>query len=693
MPPRATTGIRRRKRRKLHKNGNVLINASNSTVATKPKLARRGKLAQLTNMPLDILYEIFGHLGSYDLLKLSRMAKMLRRVLLNPSSVSVWRNARLNTGLPDCPADMTEPQWANLAFSPHCHFCLTGGARIVEWRFRLRACTRCAKDHLTETLPAFEIRGVPADRLLPTRQAQKRYKLVFANRDRLKLCQELEARTNNQEELSDFLAKQKSYVADLLKHAVACEKWAKTQNQERSMELDRLRLGRKTAIIEKLRALGWGLDVDSMRDPDSLADHKLVKVPQRLTDRIWSNIRVPIIEFMEKMRRKRIEREQIEIIMNRKATALNVLRNYKNKLLPDDKVMPAPVDFCNMEPIKAMINQPLDISINEESFDPIVPQMAELFSLWRKGIHYDLFIRAKSTNRLPFSLFEYDDLDDIYGEQSSESETDEDEDDSSTEAEVMSKLQLATTIFCCRECGLNSLISYFDSPSSRPLFFPEILQHPCLTRQCDFGFPTYAVFDPSKALRDSPRTRTSWNAHALILNRRLKNMAERIVLSSGLDPKVATAADLDAQNLYYACLDCIDISMISVADGMGMTPVFMWREAVRHQAELHDEVTDWHIVDEDEFNENRVQPLENEDDGGDNPLRSLWCCTLCRDTPDEQDPMCLSAIFHHLSSRHEVTDGVLNEDYYKSSYAASKYLTHPPYKMLVSFRSLPPQYF
>lgn len=91
-------------------------------------------------MPLDILFEvrravsqfrrtlltgrlqIFAHLSPYDLLKLARTTKAFRRLLMNQASISVWKAAFQGVpGLPPCPLDMAEPEWANLVFSPHCH--------------------------------------------------------------------------------------------------------------------------------------------------------------------------------------------------------------------------------------------------------------------------------------------------------------------------------------------------------------------------------------------------------------------------------------------------------------------------------------------------------------------------------------------------------------------------------------------
>lgn len=106
----------------------------------KKKLKRRGRLDLMPTMNLDILFhvrlkptnflrkahceliQILSFLSPMDLLNLSRTSKDFRNLLLQRSSASVWKTARLQVDdLPDCPQDMSEPQYANLAFYPHCH--------------------------------------------------------------------------------------------------------------------------------------------------------------------------------------------------------------------------------------------------------------------------------------------------------------------------------------------------------------------------------------------------------------------------------------------------------------------------------------------------------------------------------------------------------------------------------------------
>ena len=99
---------------------------------------KHGLLKQLVEMPLDVLFEvcailhllmmtsqflqIFGHLKPLDLLHLARTTKDLRAILMKRSSISIWKRARSQlNGLPDCPDDLSEPQYAELLFGKACN--------------------------------------------------------------------------------------------------------------------------------------------------------------------------------------------------------------------------------------------------------------------------------------------------------------------------------------------------------------------------------------------------------------------------------------------------------------------------------------------------------------------------------------------------------------------------------------------
>jgi len=83
---------------------------------------RRALRRLLTVLPIELVYEIFGHTHPVDLIMLTRSNKLLRSYLMSKSSSSVWQEARKNVagGTPSCPSDLSEPQFAHLLFMPEC---------------------------------------------------------------------------------------------------------------------------------------------------------------------------------------------------------------------------------------------------------------------------------------------------------------------------------------------------------------------------------------------------------------------------------------------------------------------------------------------------------------------------------------------------------------------------------------------
>ncbi|KAF8133333.1 hypothetical protein EV363DRAFT_1325967 [Boletus edulis] len=66
---------------------------------------------------LDVLFLLAEYLSPVDLLNLARTCKSLRQLLMAKSSAFVWKATRRQIdGLPDCPADLTEQEYANLMF-------------------------------------------------------------------------------------------------------------------------------------------------------------------------------------------------------------------------------------------------------------------------------------------------------------------------------------------------------------------------------------------------------------------------------------------------------------------------------------------------------------------------------------------------------------------------------------------------
>ena len=91
--------------------------------------------------------KIAAYLVPRDILYLSRSSKRLREILLSVSSKAVWKSTRKQiASLPDCPPDISEPQYADLMFESYCHVCLKPVAKKIDFYLRVRCCVKCFKD-------------------------------------------------------------------------------------------------------------------------------------------------------------------------------------------------------------------------------------------------------------------------------------------------------------------------------------------------------------------------------------------------------------------------------------------------------------------------------------------------------------------------------------------------------------------
>ncbi|KAH9857187.1 hypothetical protein C2E23DRAFT_378040 [Lenzites betulinus] len=310
-------------------------NWSGKAKALGPK-SRRRILSKLVDMPLDILFEIFGHLHPHDLLNLSRTTKALRNVLMQRSAISVWRHAREGVeDLPECPPDLTEPAYANLLFDHHCHFCVKARVMTTLWTCRSRACKSCLKEHFVQLFDVL----VSARQYMPARldghhpiktssmvPMEYHYnKLLIPKKDSEELIASIKECEGDETALKELEKERCLAIEDLKDSAAKLSEWQIKQNHQRTMDLIDLRVRRRKQIIERLCMLGYGEDLKWMTYDrvDQFIEHPLVKQPKELTDRIWNNIREPMLAFAEEARTERLMYQRCVHYTDR----LNFVRN------------------------------------------------------------------------------------------------------------------------------------------------------------------------------------------------------------------------------------------------------------------------------------------------------------------------------------------------------------------------------
>jgi hypothetical protein len=348
-------------------------------------------------------------------------------------------------------------------------------------------------------------------------------------------------------------------------------------------------------IVDKLTALGWGDEIEMIPRYDSLANHRLVKAPQVVTERsalrftvhctltdnalqVWKNISTSLIEYMEEMKTKRLRRELQELKSKRKICALNYLQAYKVAIAPHTAVMPEPVDFFAFEPFKEILEKPADVDVVIDSFRHLLPDVHGMVQQWREKITGKFVKRVKSCLRRLLPKVDGDDKD-----------TERPELDDEV---VQQRMKLAKTVYKCTDCCSSSDI-FFEftflpdaladvfaelplhsrSPVSKPLWFPRVLGHRCTTKPPGFRLNVSRAIDMEKL----PWRRRKWTCNLLEIDEAASKAAEGIVTACGMDPEEATADDMDELD---ARLECVQCTLEDDDDDNDCSSVFGWRSAV-----------------------------------------------------------------------------------------------------------------
>ncbi|OBZ71446.1 hypothetical protein A0H81_08517 [Grifola frondosa] len=399
---------------------------------------RRGGLKDIANMPLDIVFEIFMYLDPSDLLHLARTSKDLRTILMNRSSEYVWKASRQQArNLPERPPFLSEPAFANLLFSPHCHKCLQGNIRKVEWDFFVRYCKKCSEKTITHKC------GVEAMQLCPdlhprhvltSLRDQGMFYHVTEVKDLLRSWRKF-----SDYEKAAFVKKQKLHVEELRRYASLLRTWDTDKSRQRADELADIKNERLKMIKEYLRKEGWGPELDFWgRDTDrKLLSHEVVRKAVKLTERNWPKVRDTLTPLVEETRERRLKEERETALKSRLYILRNMIIDYKKETprTVETEFLPRFAEFAFMPEFKALIDVPSSTKVTLDIFLPLRASMPKFIARWQADSKAKL--AAIVDKRIGISK---------------------------------DPLNLAIAVFTCSSC-------------KRLLRYPEVVAHRCLRQQ------------------------------------------------------------------------------------------------------------------------------------------------------------------------------------------------------------------
>lgn len=578
---------------------------------------KRGLLRQLTEMPLDILFEIFGQLNPLDVLNLARTTKALRGILMQRSAVSVWKQACANiSGFPPCPEDLTEPQFINLAFGKQCHFCLSStGTQVISWEERVRTCLKCIDKHFTSSNHGYVyIHGVPekvATCIPVTRvtKASGRRPRLFIYRcdetiDRFK--EEYSARKDDTQAVTEWIStKEKERVARL-EHVKLCEKWVSEQNEDRLREVEVARNRRKDLIIEKLSELGWGDEIAKGQNRKRLSEHSLVTQKKELTDRVWNNVKDQLVAFMGALKVAR-SREDRKAMLKKRQHLIKQVRSDYVATCAVNEVIPPASDFYLFPPLRHIVEDtPVEVEVTLETFHEVMNLIPDFIAVWKVQTCEKLRGMIAEANK-------------------------KDEPQVDTPVTPQPDVNLATAVFRCSkyECNL-----------SRPLFYPAVLMHACASEYTYI----HAIEDDDEDLVDfSTNCRLRpWNGGKVIsFFTAASQTAAELVELCGRDRKTTTIQEMDCANPIFECEHCR-----SERQGRLM---MTWRRGLTHTHFAGPAGLKLTLPDEETQAKVRLRMAEEVDRKRARSCDRSLCCVHCHLTGDSV------SLKKHMAETHQKT--------------------------------------
>ncbi|KAI0728217.1 hypothetical protein C8Q72DRAFT_780249, partial [Fomitopsis betulina] len=339
---------------------------AHSSATRKQLCGRVGDLRDMPNMPLDILMEIFLYLLPLDLLNLARTSKLFRALLMSRGSAGVWRTSRkLCIYLPACPGHLSEPAYANLLFSSHCHKCLKPNVKAIIWDFMARYCRPCKKMihtcaeflcmQYTELKPLVNmVRSSCAISLHLYLDGRSLASGIYHIPQLQQVKKAWDGFHDDKEKWSKYVEEQKERVVSIQDHTYDCVEWMDLMKVIEGGRLKRVRERRLQFISAKLREMAW----DTIRG-------ELASYMQHIKNRRVAEERSTILH---------IRLHTLEVVINKLRTEAG--RSYLTEFLPKFP------DYALIPEFRALMEAPMEDMLNMRACADWVVRLDELDARW-----------------------------------------------------------------------------------------------------------------------------------------------------------------------------------------------------------------------------------------------------------------------------------------------------------------------
>ncbi|KAF5372931.1 hypothetical protein D9758_001472 [Tetrapyrgos nigripes] len=582
---------------------------STGLVAADPKFKKvRGKLGILhkvaTEMPLDVIFEIFMHLEPSDILSLSRTNKDLRNLLTPKSSEYIWRAARENVeGLPPPPSDMNEIQYASLMFDRFCQVCNYHPCDNVFWSIRLRACKKCL-GQTTLLLAPEQIRKIHASDYLgdgpemsdlldlvpyiSLRDYKNVWYLASAYHQRYTEFKAIQPDPQGDPaRWFDWYESKEAENNERIKANKPYEIWLGERENDRGDKIAERRNQRKKDIEDRLITLGWSR---------------------------WQKIAPDFLKLVQDTRNSLLRAERAPVLRPRHLALQQLYKDYitKNASKQTSIIFPPFGDIMFSRIFDPVLwDTPLDAPVTDDDFADGFTKIPAFVEEWNK----------KTTQEL-LELVQ--------------------ESDPSATVDTLSHV---TTVFTCLECGVKT-----------PLGYPQVLSHPCFSTHRNKSFlPRNDPYDAYSDLEQFPWNQALSADYKVRYSVQSSDRVKAIVQACGLQASDTTLDTLYKLNPLLECKTC--------ASPLYGRYFLRWRKALLHESS--DNSSHEFSVDSFADIQDKVLEVEKPPTIMESFWRDVFICSQCA-TPETQKPysMTFTTLKAHLLSIHGIQNDQVTEDHW-----------------------------
>ncbi|CAE6426620.1 unnamed protein product [Rhizoctonia solani] len=297
----------------------------------------------LINLPVEVLIEIARYVHPLDLIMLSRVNKFFRELFMDKRSALIWQSARENLpGLPPCPEEVCEPQYAAMLFAKRCSSCGGYAPREMNPVLMIRLCSYCWEEELVNVNKVTDSSLVSIiNGPVPGQSRSWRSWCLYSEARAVKVKLNELTEAADEAALQQWREERHKIVEARRKKSEPLAIWLVNRERERARDRNDMKVAHQKEIESRLIKLGWErgdlICCDGWRRKQW---NSMMYTTKALTDKVWDGLLPRLLVHLEVNREQRLEREKSRRQATRSNTIYRWFSTVRDQLPPYARTSP-----------------------------------------------------------------------------------------------------------------------------------------------------------------------------------------------------------------------------------------------------------------------------------------------------------------------------------------------------------------